>query len=91
MRFRLMLSSMAISAAASTVMKWLLKISETTRASNFKIYHNGVHNLYIFTRNDVIIYLGSTTNRINVFIFGYVWSRFLANVLTDLEEVHSFG
>ena len=49
------------------------KISETARASNFKIYRNvALYSLYISTRNDVIICFKSVANRINVFIWGYV-------------------
>ena len=50
-----------------------LKIMETARASNFKIYHNiALDSLYVWNENDVIIYCRSAANRINVFICGYV-------------------
>ena len=47
--------------------------SETTRASNFKMYHNeALDNLYILAGNDVIIYFQSAANRMNVFMLGRV-------------------
>ena len=64
-------------------------ISETTRASTFKINHNvSLDSLYISTRNDVTIYFRSAVHSINVFILGYVrvaisrqnFSRFLTGL-----------
>ena len=55
------------------VMIGLLISRKTIRASNFKIGQNVVHkSLYISIGNDVIAYLWSAENRVNVFIFGHV-------------------
>ena len=64
--------------SATTVSKWIFKIflniSETTRASIFKIYHNvALDSPNILTGNDVIIYFQPAANSINVFILGHVW------------------
>ena len=48
-------------------------VSETTRVSNFKIYHNVAHDsLYIWTGNVVAIYFRSAANGTNVSILGHV-------------------
>ena len=48
-------------------------ISETTKASNFKIYHNVAHeSLYISTGNDITIFFRSAANRTDVSILGHV-------------------
>ena len=61
-----MLSSISIA-----VFCW--NISESNRASNFKIYYKVAHDsLYILIGNDVIIYFRSAANRTNVPISGHV-------------------
>jgi len=46
-------------------------ISETIRASDFKIYHNvALDSLYISTGNDVTSYFRSAANQTNVQMFG---------------------
>ena len=68
-RFRLMLSPMS----AATVTKCFFNISETTRASNFKMYHHLADDSFcILTRNDKTSYFRSAANRIIVFIWGHV-------------------
>ena len=67
-------------------------ISDTTRATNFKTYHNAtLGSIYISTGHDVTIYFQSAANRINVFILGMFGWRFLDNFSTDFEVVYSFG
>ena len=73
-RFRLMLSSMFASASAAVTNLICFNISETTRASNFKIYHNVAHDgLYISAGNNVTIVFRSTANRTKVSILSHVW------------------
>ena len=63
-RFRLMLSSMSAAAVGT---KCFFNISETIRASLFKIYQKvALDSLYISTGNDVINYFRSEANRTNV-------------------------
>ena len=65
------------------------KIAETSKASNFRIYHNvALDSLFILTRNGVIIYLlhvGSKSHkRVRFWVmFGL---RFLDNGSTDFEK-----
>ena len=48
-------------------------VSETTKASNFKIQQSiALDILYILTRNDVTSCFLSAENRLNVFILGHV-------------------
>ena len=65
-----MLSSMS----ATAVTKWFFEyLSETIKASDFRIYHKvALDILYILTGNDVINYFWSAANRTNVFILGQV-------------------
>ena len=88
MRFRLMLSSM--SAAASEMI--LGNISETIRASYFKIYQKvALDSRYILTWNDVINYF-RRQQIVQTCIFWVIFqSRFLDNGSTDSENVYSFA
>ena len=52
-------------------------ISESFRASNFKIYHNVVlDSLYILTGNDATVYFRAAANRTKVSISGRDFSLF---------------
>ena len=51
----------------------IFNISETTKASNFKIKHNiALYSPYSFTGNEVTSCFRSAANRINVFTLGHV-------------------
>ena len=86
MRFHFMLSSLSVYD--------FLKISQkqTTRASNFKIFHNVAHDSpYISTGSDVTIYFRSAANR-KTCHFGVMFRpRFLDNGSAVFKKVYSFG
>ena len=70
-------------SAASSTKFFFFNISETTRASNFKIYHNVAQDsLYISTGNDVTICFPLAANRTNMFILGHG--------STDFEKASQF-
>ena len=75
----------------------LLNVSETIRASDFKISHSvGLDSLYIWTGNDVTSYFRSAANRIDVLILGHVWivvsqsrfNRFQKSLETVVQGLH---
>ena len=69
----------------------IFNISETTRASNFKMYRNvSLDSLYISTGNDVTIYFRQAANHTNVSVLGHVRVAILDNDSTDFEKVYCF-
>ena len=67
-------------------------VSETVRASDFKIYHRlALGNIYILTGNDVINYSGRQQIVQTCKFWVMFGSRFLDNCSTDYEKIYSFG